>query len=159
MGTEVLVRSVEAPDVPAVSKLAEALVSYHRDLDPKRYMRIERAAEGYARFLSGEIDNEKAVVLCAIRGDAHVGYAYGKLEGRNWSLLLDPHGALHDVFVAPSARRQGVAQKLVLETCRRLEKLGAPRVLLHTAVQNREAQALFAKLGFRSTMLEMTREA
>jgi ribosomal protein S18 acetylase RimI-like enzyme len=43
--------------------------------------------------------------------------------------------------------------------CRRLERLGAPRVLLHTASQNREGQALFAKLGFRSTMIEMTREA
>jgi ribosomal protein S18 acetylase RimI-like enzyme len=37
--------------------------------------------------------------------------------------------------------------------------MGAPRVLLHTAVQNEQAQALFSKLGFRSTMLEMTREA
>jgi ribosomal protein S18 acetylase RimI-like enzyme len=51
-----------------------------------------------------------------------------------------------------------VGAKLVLETCRRLEALGAPRVLLHTAVQNEAAQALFEKLGFRSTMIEMTRE-
>ncbi len=35
---------------------------------------------------------------------------------------------------------------------------GVPRVVLHTAVQNERAQALFAKAGFRPTMLEMTRE-
>jgi ribosomal protein S18 acetylase RimI-like enzyme len=159
MASEVLVRPVIQGDVPAVAELAAALVKYHRDLDPKRYMKIDRAREGYARFLSGELENERAVVLCAVQGDTIVGYAYGTVEGRNWSALLDPHGALHDVFVDLSARRQGVAEKLVLEVCRRLQGLGAPRVLLHTAVQNLEAQALFAKLGFRATMLEMTREA
>jgi len=88
-----------------------------------------------------------------------VGYAYGVFEGRDWNALLDPHGALHDVFVDPSARKRGVAEMLVLEVCRRLARLGAPRVMLHTAVQNAPAQALFAKLGFRTTMLEMAREA
>jgi ribosomal protein S18 acetylase RimI-like enzyme len=159
MTSEVLVRSVVQGDVPAVAELAAALVKYHRDLDPNRYMKIDRVREGYARFLFGELESERAVVLCAVQGDMIVGYAYGTVEGRNWSALLDPHGALHDLFVDPSARRQGAARKLVLEMCRRLERLGAPRLLLHTAVQNREAQALFAKLGFRSTMLEMTREA
>jgi ribosomal protein S18 acetylase RimI-like enzyme len=159
MESEVFVRPVVQRDVSAVSQLAASLVSYHRDLDAKRYMKIDRVAEGYARFLSGEIENDRAVVLCAVKRASIVGYAYGTVEGRNWSALLDPHGALHDVFVDPSARRQGVAEKLVLEICSRLHALGAPRVLLHTAVQNCEAQALFAKLGFRSTMLEMTREA
>jgi ribosomal protein S18 acetylase RimI-like enzyme len=33
-----------------------------------------------------------------------------------------------------------------------------PRVLLMTAEQNASAQRLFARLGFRRTMIEMTRE-
>jgi ribosomal protein S18 acetylase RimI-like enzyme len=40
----------------------------------------------------------------------------------------------------------------------RLRALGAPRVVLHTAVQNAAAQRLFERLGFRRTMVEMTRE-
>jgi hypothetical protein len=36
---------------------------------------------------------------------------------------------------------------------------GAPRIVLHTAASNADAQALFARLGFRRTMVEMTREA
>ena len=35
---------------------------------------------------------------------------------------------------------------------------GAPRVLLWTAEQNPAAQTLFGRLGFRRTMIEMTRE-
>jgi ribosomal protein S18 acetylase RimI-like enzyme len=154
-----IVRPVEPPDLDAVGRLAGQLVRYHRALDPQRYMQIENVEAGYASFLGGEATNPRAVVLCAQlpAGDI-VGYAYGTLEGRDWNALLDPHGALHDVLVDPSARRTGIGERLVLDTCRRLEALGAPRVLLHTAVQNRQAQALFAKLGFRPTMLEMARE-
>jgi RimJ/RimL family protein N-acetyltransferase len=39
-----------------------------------------------------------------------------------------------------------------------LREHGAPRVVLGTAEQNAGAQRLFAKLGFRRTMIEMTRE-
>jgi ribosomal protein S18 acetylase RimI-like enzyme len=42
---------------------------------------------------------------------------------------------------------------------RRLTEKGAPRIVLMTAVQNEPAQRLFTRLGFRTTMLEMTREA
>ena len=73
-------------------------------------------------------------------------------------MLLESHGALHDVLVAKGARKTGVGEALVREMCARLEALGAPRVLLHTAVQNDAAQALFEKLGFRRTMIEMTRD-
>lgn len=160
MSRSFVVRAVDPVDLPAVGQLAGQLVRYHYGLDPKRFMLIDRVEEGYANFLGREAKNPRAVVLCAEEEPSGpiVGYAYGTLEGRDWNALLEPHGALHDVLVDPGARRAGVGAKLVLETCRRLEALGAPRVLLHTAVQNEAAQALFAKLGFRPTMIEMTRE-
>ena len=39
-----------------------------------------------------------------------------------------------------------------------LAKLGAPRALLYTAAKNEGAQAMFDRIGFRRTMVEMTRE-
>jgi ribosomal protein S18 acetylase RimI-like enzyme len=39
-----------------------------------------------------------------------------------------------------------------------LRERGAPRVMLWTAQQNDGAQRLFDRLGFRRTMVEMTRE-
>jgi ribosomal protein S18 acetylase RimI-like enzyme len=39
-----------------------------------------------------------------------------------------------------------------------LKTRGAPRVVLSTAEQNGEAQRLFARGGFRRTMVEMTAE-
>ena len=81
------------------------------------------------------------------------------MEPKDWNDLLDPYGALHDIFIDASSRRKGVARQLALETFARLEKMGAPRIVLKTAAKNESAQKFFASLGFRDTMIEMTREA
>jgi ribosomal protein S18 acetylase RimI-like enzyme len=160
MAAKYTVRLALPADLTGLARLGAMLIDYHRALDEKRYLTVENAVQGYRWFLSEELKNEDAVILCATAEDGTVaGYAYGTVEGRNWNALLDRHGALHDVMVDPSARRQGLAERLVLAMCEALEARGAPRVVLHTAVQNAQGQALFKKLGFRTTMLEMTREA
>ena len=98
-------------------------------------------------------------MLVAERGSEIVGYAYGALESRDWNMLLDAHGAMHDVFVAAEARRGGVGRQLVDAMVQGLEALGAPRIVLSTMVGNEAAQRVFRACGFRPTMLEMTRDA
>jgi ribosomal protein S18 acetylase RimI-like enzyme len=73
--------------------------------------------------------------------------------------LLDQHGAIHDVLVAAKVRRAGVGKRLLRALIETLESAGAPRIVLYTMVDNHGAQALFRSLGFRATMLEMTRNA
>jgi ribosomal protein S18 acetylase RimI-like enzyme len=162
MPASLTIRPAETGDLPALGRLGGQLVRYHRDLDPLRFMDIPHVDEGYARFLGSQLQNPHAVVLSACRGEGAeaeiVGYAYGTIEGRDWNALLDAHGVLHDVIVSPTARREGAGEALITEMCKRLRALGAPRVILFTAVQNAAAQALFKKMGFRVTMLEMTRE-
>jgi ribosomal protein S18 acetylase RimI-like enzyme len=160
MDTPFQVRPVTQADLPGVARLAAQLLAYHHGIDPLRFFRVENAEEGYAWWLGRELKDANAVVVCAVdEGGRIVGYAYGTLEERDWNMLLDAHGALHDVLVDESVRRRGVGELLVLEVCRRLEAMGAPRVVLSTAVQNARARALFGKLGFRETMVERTREA
>ena len=67
-------------------------------------------------------------------------------------------GPVDDVLVAQSARRRGIAKKLLERVLTELRERGAPRVVLHTSVRNPAAQKLFASVGFRKTMLEMTCE-
>ena len=61
-------------------------------------------------------------------------------------------------MVAPEAQRLGVASALVDAACEWFKTQGAPRVVLWSAEKNEVAQRLFARLGFRRTMIEMTRE-
>lgn len=157
------VRRLLPADLPAAAKLAARLVRLHHEYDPLRFMSIEPLEAGYERFLRSQIDREGVVLLVAVasRGgeDIVVGYLLGSLEDRNWSDLRDACGKIHDIYVDETVRRQDVATRLVEDALGALRDLGAPRVLLMTAWQNEPARRLFARLGFRPTMIEMTRES
>jgi len=89
---------------------------------------------------------------------AVLGYVYAGLEPMSWKELREPAGFIHDVVVAEPARRQGIGARLLEEAASWLESHGAPRLMLWTAELNQPAQRLFVRLGFRRTMIEMTRE-
>ena len=154
-----VVRVARTEDLEAMGRLAAQLVRLHHAWDAQRFMVVEPIEQGYRWWLGKEMENDAAVVLVATLGDEVVGYAYGRLEERDWNALLDECGALHDIFVVESARRHGVARALLDAMIARLTEKGAPRVVLHTAWPNEGAQKLFRAAGFRPTMIEMTREA
>lgn len=158
--TEWTVRRCEERDLEAVSALAAKLVRFHHELAPSRFLAGgERVEEGYRWWLTKELAREEAVITVAAKGEAVGGYAYGRVEPRDWMRLLDAHGKLHDVWVEPELRGTGVAEALVRACVRALEEKGAPRVLLDTAWDNPRARRFFEKLGFAPSMLEMTRPA
>jgi ribosomal protein S18 acetylase RimI-like enzyme len=155
--SEVVIRAAASSDLPRVAEMAGALVRMHHAVDPARFLLPERVEEGYASWLARELQRKEAVIVVATVDQAIVGYAYGTREGRDWNALLDEHGAIHDVFVAEAARRSGAGRKLVHAMIDELTRLGAPRIVLSTMVENASAQKLFTVCGFRPTMLEMTR--
>lgn len=157
------VRPARPDDLPAIGRFGAALVRHHHSLDPLRFFVADHLEEGYASFLGGELGRKRSVVLAAeARGEDGaaevVGYAWGRLEGRDWENLLDAAGKLHDIYIDPSARGLGAGRALCEAMIERLTALGAPRIVLSTAWGNAPAQRLFESLGFRRTMIEMTRE-
>jgi ribosomal protein S18 acetylase RimI-like enzyme len=145
-------------ELPAIAKLAGALVRQHVAFDAKRFLFVDDPESGYEWWFDKELANPKALILCAKLDGEIVGYAYAREEPRDWNALLDVHGALHDILVAESARGRGIGRKLLERVLTEMKARGAPRVVLHTATDNHAAQKLFASLGFRQTMLEMTCE-
>ncbi|QRN97220.1 GNAT family N-acetyltransferase [Archangium violaceum] len=155
----VTVRSARPEDAPALGRMGAALVRLHHAYDSERFMEPERDVEsGYRWWLSRELKRQGAVVLVAEREGRVVGYVYATVEGRDWNALLDAHGELHDLWVDESERGSGVGALLAEEMIRRLRAQGLPRIILMTASQNEAARRLFARLGWRPTMVEMTRE-
>lgn len=158
--TTITLRRATREDLPAIAVLAARLVRQHHAFDPRRFMLFPEPIEaGYGRFFASQLDAPGTVILVACRGDAVVGYAFGALEERDWNALRDACGALHDVYVDEGARGLGAGRALVEAMLRALKDLGAPRVVLMTATQNEAAQQLFERLGFRRTMVELTRES
>jgi ribosomal protein S18 acetylase RimI-like enzyme len=104
------------------------------------------------------LKKKDALVLVAERDGAVVGYVYAGLEPMSWHELREACGFIHDVYVDAEARGSGAGERLVRAAIEGLERMGVPRVLLWSAAPNANAQRLFERLGFRRTMVEMTRE-
>ena len=158
-----LVREATESDLPALARLGARLARMHHRLDARRFFVVPGMEKGYAWWLGKERKNRKAIVLAAVRTgrggkETVVGYAYGRIEPRDWNSLRETCGVGIDLMVEPRARRSGVGSALVEAMATGLAKRGAPRVVIQVASLNPDAQAVFGRLDFRPTMVEMTRE-
>jgi ribosomal protein S18 acetylase RimI-like enzyme len=157
--SSVTIRPARPSDLPALGRMGAQLARLHHEWDPQRFFLHEPMEEGYAWWLGKEAKNRKAVVLVAARGRRIVGYTYGRVEPRDWNALRDACGVLTDLMVDERERGQGTGKLLTEAILAALKALGAPRVVLQSAARNRTAQRFFKSLGFRPTMVELTREA
>jgi ribosomal protein S18 acetylase RimI-like enzyme len=154
-----VIRRATRADVPVLGHLGALLLRAHYAFDRQRFMAPGDAPEsGYAWFLGTQLRADDAAVFVAEHDGAVIGYVYVGLEPQSWKELREAAGFIHDVAVFEHSRRMGVAKALVDAATAWLRARGAPRVLLWTAQQNEAAQRLFEGLGFRRTMVEMTKE-
>jgi|SRR5688572_23401318 ribosomal protein S18 acetylase RimI-like enzyme len=153
------VRRATEADAPALGRLGGMLLRAHHAFDPQRFIPPGSDPEGgYEWFLRTQLKEEDAAVFVAEQQGAVIGYVFAALEPISWKELRDACGFIHDVAVDDAGRRSGVATALMEAAMAWLRSRGAPRVVLGTAERNAGAQRLFEKLGFRRTMIEMTRE-
>jgi ribosomal protein S18 acetylase RimI-like enzyme len=153
------IRRATDADLAAVGRLGARLLRVHYEFDKDRFMVPGADAdEGYAWFLGTQLREDDALVLVAERGRDIVGYLYAGIEPRNWKELREEAAFVHDILVAEGHRNEGIAEALMAEALGWARSRGAPRVMLWTASPNERARRLFERLGFRATMIEMTRE-
>jgi ribosomal protein S18 acetylase RimI-like enzyme len=157
---DVSIRPAAPADLKAIGRLGALLVRVHHDFDPDRFIAATPQTEhAYGSFLGTQLEKPNIVVLAAERDGEVVGYTYAGVEGTDYMSLRGPAGVLYDIVVDAAHREQGVGRMLLDATLEALQAKGAPRVVLSTAEGNESAQRLFARAGFRRTMIEMTRES
>lgn len=121
--------------------------------DLRAVLELERASQshpwtaaGFGAALAGR-DGERALLLCEYR-------RLGLLVERRvlgYCVLRRAAGELeiHNVAVAPEARRRGLARLLLGVVLARAARAGSERALLEVRAGNAPAQALYEGLGFR----------
>jgi ribosomal protein S18 acetylase RimI-like enzyme len=99
-------------------------------------------------FLSERIAGDESVLLLAEHANSAAGFVqlyplFSSIRtGRLWTL--------NDLFVAPHARRLGVARALLRAACEHGRATGALGLQLETMPDNRAAQALYRSEGWHA---------
>lgn len=157
--SDTVIRRAVASDVPAMGRLGAALMRQHYDFDRLRFMAPgPNSEDGYGWFLGTQLERDDAVLFVADQQGSVVGYAYAGIEPQSFVELREECGFVHDLVVDDNDQRHGVGTALMEAALAWLRDRGMPRVVLWTAPRNERAQRLFDRLGFRRTMIEMTRE-
>jgi ribosomal protein S18 acetylase RimI-like enzyme len=156
---DLVIRRATHADMPSLGRLGALLVQQHHEFDPRRFLAASpRTAHHYGEFLGSQLDDPDVLVLVAEQDGRVIGYTFAAMEGYDYKSLRGPAALLHDVLVDPDHRGHGVGRQLLDETLSMMQAKGARQIVLSTAERNESAQRLFARMGFRPTMIEMTRE-
>jgi ribosomal protein S18 acetylase RimI-like enzyme len=153
------VRRATRADLPHIGRLGALLVAAHHEFDSRRFLAAtSRTKDAYAAYLGSQLDEPESAVLVADENSDVIGYAYVALESYDYMALRGPAGVLHDIIVDPERRRAGVGRQLFEAALEFVRSRGLAQIVLATAERNEAAQRFFASVGFRRTMIEMTRE-
>lgn len=137
-GNNVSIRSAEERDLPRLTELFDAYrVCYGQ----------EPAAEQAEAYLRDRLQADDSQLFVAEAGGQLVGFV--QLYPTLSSVAMRRVWILNDLFVAEESRRGGVASKLLERAEAFARETGAVRLELSTARDNRAAQALYEKHGWR----------
>ena len=150
------VRLATPSDQEALGRYGAALMRQHHAADARRFIQVEHPEAGYGRYLVSRLADPDSLVMVAEEAGRVVGYVYADVEGTSWKDLRGPCGYVHDVYVDDGARRGGAGRALMRAAIDWIRSRGRTQIVLFTKTGNAHAQRLFAALGFRPTMLEMT---
>ena len=150
------IRQATASDQELLGRFGGALMRQHHAADARRFIQVEHPENGYGRFLVSQLSNPNSLVMVAENAGTVVGYVFADVEATNWMELRGPCGVVQDIYVDPAARGLGAGRELLSAAIAWIRAQGRSQVVLKTKTRNEQAQRLFARLGFRPTMIEMT---
>ena len=149
-------RPAAKTDEASLGRYGAALMRQHHAADPRRFIQTDRPEAGYGRFLVSQLGDPDVLVMVAEREGEVVGYVFAGIERTSWRDLRGPCGFIHDVYVDERVRHSGTGGGLVRAAIDWIHSRGMSQVVLWSKSGNENAQHLFASLGFRKTMIEMT---
>lgn len=156
------IRPATPEDVPFVTPMVRKLCELHRSWDPAKYDFRVDVESMYDSWLRAKSRDPRAVFLVADRGDrgggagkGPVAFLIGTVEREIPIYRLAEFGFIHDLWVEPEYRNEGVARQLVMLAIEKFSGMGMTQVRLDTAAANEVARKLFASCGFRPGAVEM----
>ena len=113
----------------------------------RRFYKQGSDIAGAQTFLRKRLARDESVVFLAMDGKEAVGF--GQLYPTFDSVTMQSVWILYDLYVAPTARKRGVAKLLMARALRFAKGTKAKGLILETAVGNVVAQKLYEQLGWK----------
>lgn len=134
----VQVRQATVMDLDLIVPLFDAYRQFYRQ--PSE---LERAK----RFLLDRFEHNQSIIFLAFEGVAAVGFTqlYPSFSSASMARIF----ILNDLFVAPEARRYGVASTLLQAAAEYGRRTGALRLTLSTEIANTAARSLYERTGWK----------
>lgn len=157
--SELSIRPATADDLPRLTRLGVELSQRHLNFHPVRFHPFEDLEARQSALFEENLANPDARILIAEdpTGEA-VGYVFVRLEPDNFLDLSNSRAWLHDIYISPDSRRQGLGKKLLDAATAAAREFGSEVLMLQVWPQNRPARDIFQQYGFRPTMQEMMLE-
>ena len=155
------IRPATPQDVPAVLPMVAKLCTLHEVWDQAKYGFRFNVTDMYRGWLTARATDPRSVFIVAERpasGDALarvVGFLVATIEREIPIYRLDDYGFIHDVWIDPDYRHEGVGREMVMHAVESFHRLKVSQIRLDTAHPNDAARALFASCGFRVSAVEM----
>ncbi|MET1129145.1 MAG: GNAT family N-acetyltransferase [Thermoproteota archaeon] len=153
---DVVVREVRSEDFSHLVEFFARLKTINEELDPM-YITVADLRETIEKYVRESLGKEDVVLLVAEHNGSVVGALRAAVVDR---IFYEPRleGLITDLYVHPSYRRKGVAEKLI----ERLEEILAQRGIELIAAEyppgNRIANKFYEKLGFRPLLVRVYRK-
>ncbi len=116
---------------------------------------LELSRKEYADLLPNGKDTENNYIFTVLG-------ASGEVVGTLWFVAKERAGRqiayVFDIFVAPEHRRQGHAFRAFQALEQEVARLGLSGIALHVFGHNQEAHALYVKLGYVATNINMFKQ-
>jgi len=156
------IRPATPEDVPAVLPLVQRICAMHQALDPGKYDFRSDPGEMYRRWLGDRAVDRRSVFLVVPGPSAAteqlVAFLVATVEREIPIYRLSEYGFIHDLWVEPDYRHEGLGRRMVMLAIERFAAIGVKQIRLDTAAANDTARSLFSACGFRISTVEMLLE-
>jgi GNAT superfamily N-acetyltransferase len=148
-------RSATPADVPAVLPMVAAIAALHESWDPGKFGYKPHPERMYQRWMTARATDPRAVFLLAVGDQTPAGFLIATVETEIPVYRLDEFGFIHDIWVEPPYRNEGVARQLVMLAIEKFRDIGVKQVRADTAAVNEAARGLLRSCGMRPSTTEM----